>query len=67
MCVQRFLHGIHYYNAFTVMAEEHPPSSVRQGVPIIQGIAGQARNDGLRLGPVPFGVVSNTPLHTVPW
>ena len=35
---------------FTVMAEEHPPSPVREDdTPFAREIAGQARNDGLRL------------------
>ena len=32
------------------MAEEHPPSPKRKGFPSVQGIAGQARNDGLGSG-----------------
>jgi len=41
------------------MAEEHPPSPMREGHPCVQEIAGQARNDGKGLNVVlPFCVSS---------
>ena len=41
------------------MAEEHPPSPMREGHPCAQEIAGQARNDGKGLNVVlPFCVSS---------
>ena len=49
------------------MAEEHPPSPARKGVLVAQGIAGQARNDGLKQVLAFIGLLSNNPPHSVLW
>lgn len=43
--------------AFTLMAEEHPSSPMHEGLYVAQGIAGQARNEGV--------VVENEPIVLV--